>query len=103
MKTVFVSGCFDILHAGHVQFFQEAKSLGDKLIVSFASEQVLYNHKQRKSSIPDLHKKVLIESLKYVDEVVIGENTKDIGLDFIEHFLRIKPDLLVVTNAFMER
>ena len=61
MKKVFVSGCYDIVHAGHIQFFEEARALGDYLIVSFASEPVLWHHKQRKPSIPDEHKKVLLE------------------------------------------
>jgi len=37
MIKVFVSGCYDIIHAGHVQFFREARALGDHLTVSFAS------------------------------------------------------------------
>lgn len=40
-KKVFVSGCYDIMHAGHLQFFSEARALGDFLIVSFASDDVL--------------------------------------------------------------
>lgn len=97
MKKIFVSGCYDILHAGHIQFFQEARALGDYLIVSFASEDVLWHHKQRKPSIPDEHKKVLLESLRMVDEVIVGTcMTK--GLDFEKEFLEIKPDILAVTE-----
>lgn len=40
VKRVFVSGCYDILHAGHVQFFREARALGDHLTVCFASNEV---------------------------------------------------------------
>ena len=40
-RKVFVSGCYDILHTGHVQFFQDAKALGDHLTVCFASDEVL--------------------------------------------------------------
>ncbi|WP_343212655.1 adenylyltransferase/cytidyltransferase family protein [Akkermansia sp. EB-AMDK43] len=54
---IFVSGFYDIIHAGHIQFFREARSLGDFLIVSFASGQVLWKSKRRKPSIPDDHKK----------------------------------------------
>jgi cytidyltransferase-like protein len=35
----FVSGCYDVLHAGHLQFFRDAKALGDYLTVSFASSE----------------------------------------------------------------
>ncbi len=97
MKTVFVSGCYDILHAGHLQFFAEARALGDRLVVSFASDAVLLAHKQRASSLPEEHKKALIESLRMVDEVVIGRG-HELGLDFKEDFFRLRPAYLVVTE-----
>jgi glycerol-3-phosphate cytidylyltransferase-like family protein len=60
-----------------VEFFKQAKALGDYLIVSFASDAVLAGHKQgRRSSIPTEHKKALIGSLRMVDEVVVGEGHK---------------------------
>jgi len=97
MIRVFVSGCYDILHAGHVQFFREAKALGDHLTVCFASAEVLWIHKQRRSSLPDEHKRALIAAMSMVDDVVIGEG-HDEGIDFKEHFLRLKPDILAVTD-----
>ncbi|QQL44303.1 adenylyltransferase/cytidyltransferase family protein [Sulfuriroseicoccus oceanibius] len=97
MKRIFVSGCYDILHAGHLQFFEEARALGDHLTVSFASEEVLWHHKQRRSSIPDEHKKVVLEGLRMIDEVIVGSD-HDLGLDFKSWFLEAKPDMLVVTE-----
>jgi cytidyltransferase-like protein len=97
MKKVFVSGCYDILHAGHLQFFEEARALGDYLIVSFASAEVLWHHKRRKPSIPDDHKRVLLQGLRMIDEVIITQGHEE-GLDFKEDFLRIKPDFLIVTE-----
>ena len=97
MKTVFVSGCYDILHAGHIQFFNEARAMGDRLVVCFASADVLWRHKARKPSLPDEHKKALLESLRMVDSVVIGEDPK-LGFDFESHFLEIRPEILVVTS-----
>jgi len=97
MKKVFVSGCYDILHAGHLQFFEEARALGDYLIVSFASAEVLWHHKRRKPSIPDDHKRALLCGLQMVDEVVVTQGHKE-GLDFEDDFLRIRPDLLIVTD-----
>lgn len=97
MTKIFVSGCYDVLHGGHLQFFEDAKALGDYLIVSFASAEVLWIHKQRKPSLPDEHKKVLLEGLRVIDEVVVGEGLKE-GLDFEEHFLRACPQKLVVTE-----
>jgi cytidyltransferase-like protein len=97
MKKVFVSGCYDILHAGHLQFFEEARALGDYLIVSFASAEVLWHHKRRKPSIPDAHKQALLKGLRMIDEVVITHGHKE-GLDFEDEFLRIRPDFLIVTE-----
>lgn len=58
---VFVSGCYDILHGGHLEFWSQARALGTYLIVSFASDEVLAAHKSnRRSSIPTEHKRQLI-------------------------------------------
>ena len=97
MKKVFVSGCYDIIHAGHVQFFKEARALGDHLTVCFASDKVLWHHKERRSSLPEEHKLALLKHLSMVDDAVIGEN-EETGLDFQDHFRRIRPDILAVTE-----
>ena len=100
-KKVFVSGCYDIIHGGHVEFFNQAKNVGGPdayLIVSFASDEVLLKYKNRKSSLPQEHKKRLLEAMAVVDEVVIGTRVDDYGIDFTDHFMRIKPDYLVVTE-----
>jgi cytidyltransferase-like protein len=97
MRKVFVSGCYDIIHAGHIQFFREARALGDFLTVCFASSDVLWLHKQRKSSLPDEHKRALLAGLRVVDEVVVGCGLEE-GIDFREHFLRVRPQVLAVTE-----
>ena len=97
MVKVFVSGCYDIIHAGHLQFFQEARSLGDHLTVCFASDEVFYKHKKRKSSIPQDHKQALLNSIRIVDEVVVGYGT-EVGLDFKQHLIDCHPDILAVTD-----
>lgn len=53
MKTVFVSGCFDIIHGGHIEFFKQAKSFGDRLVVSFASEEILMSLKGKRASMTE--------------------------------------------------
>ncbi|MDB6170651.1 MAG: cytidyltransferase-related domain protein [Verrucomicrobia bacterium] len=97
MIRVFVSGCYDIVHAGHIQFFREARALGAHLTVSFASADVLWRHKNRRSSLPDDHKRALLAAIAGVDEVVVGTGAED-GLDFKEDFLRLRPDILAVTE-----
>jgi cytidyltransferase-like protein len=97
MVRVFVSGCYDILHAGHLQFFEEARALGDHLTVSFANEAILWKHKERRPSLPDDHKQALLSALKMVDEVVSGDGEVK-GLDFEPIFREMKPDILAVTE-----
>lgn len=98
MIKVFVSGCYDILHAGHIDFFEQAKALGDYLIVCFASDEVLMKYKNRKSSLPETHKRKILESIQLVDKVVMGKNLQLEGIDFYECFLAEKPDILAVTQ-----
>ena len=97
MKKVFISGCYDILHGGHIEFFNQAKALGDHLTVCLPNDEVLFLHKKRRPFVPLDHKIHLIEALKMVDEVVIGEDM-DIGLNFRTVFLDLKPDILAVTE-----
>jgi len=97
MKTIFVSGTYDILHAGHIQFFKEARELGDYLVVSFCSEQNLLLYKNRRASVPDDNKKILLEAIRYIDKVVIGSDDGGVW-DFVPAFLEEKPDVLVVTT-----
>ncbi|MBN2302279.1 MAG: adenylyltransferase/cytidyltransferase family protein [Lentisphaerae bacterium] len=97
MKKVFVSGCYDILHGGHIEFFNQAKALGDYLIICLPGDESLFLHKRRRPFIPLEHKVHLTSSLKMVDEVVIG-NDLEIGLNFRSEFMRIKPQILAVTE-----
>lgn len=97
MIKIFVSGTYDLLHAGHVQFFKEARSLGDFLVVSFCSDLNLLKYKGRRSCMPDDNKKVLLESIRYVDKVYVG--TDDGGVwDFVPVFLAEKPNILAITT-----
>ncbi|HAY37427.1 MAG TPA: cytidyltransferase, partial [Bacteroidetes bacterium] len=52
MKKVFVSGCYDAMHGGHVEFFRQAKALGDHLTVCVPSDDVLLMYKKRLPWIP---------------------------------------------------
>ncbi|MDE1975478.1 MAG: adenylyltransferase/cytidyltransferase family protein [Patescibacteria group bacterium] len=97
MKKVFVSGCYDILHGGHIQFFEDAKALGDHLTVCFASGPVLEMTKKRKPSLPDEHKKRLIEGLACVDKVVSSSDL-DTVFDFLGHWKEDRPDILAITE-----
>jgi FAD synthetase len=102
--VVLASGVFDLLHLGHVKFLEEAKRAGGrnvKLVVIIARDRTVENTKGGKPIMPENQRKALVESLKVVDEAVLGLQNFDVG-DVIE---RIKPDVIALgyDQAEMER
>ena len=97
MRKVLVSGCYDVVHGGHIEFFKQARALGDRLVVCLPSDAVLYQHEQRMPWIPLEHKLHVIAALEPVDEVVVGDDLEP-GLNFRSQLLRIKPAVLAVTE-----
>ncbi len=69
MKIVVVSGGFDPIHSGHIQYFKSAKEFGDKLIVALNSDKWLEN-KKGKFFMPYLERCSIVSSISYVDEVI---------------------------------
>jgi glycerol-3-phosphate cytidylyltransferase len=72
MKKVITYGTFDLLHIGHVNLLRRAKELGDYLIVGLSTDKFnLLKHKQ--AFYPFEERKQILESIKYVDEVIPEE------------------------------
>jgi cytidyltransferase-like protein len=97
MRKVFVSGCYDVLHGGHVQFFEDARALGDHLTVSVADAAVLKEFKGRRASLPLDNKMALIAALRPVDKVLVSSN-HDPVFDFRDAILRERAGILAVTE-----
>ncbi|HLN88941.1 MAG TPA: adenylyltransferase/cytidyltransferase family protein [Candidatus Binatia bacterium] len=94
-KVVLASGVFDLIHLGHVRFLEEAKRAGGenaKLIVIVARDSNVEKMKGRKPIMSEDQRRVLVESLKVVDEAVLGYVNFDIG-EVIE---KIKPDVIAL-------
>jgi len=94
-KVVLASGTFDLLHLGHVKFLEEAKKTGGrnaKLLVIVARDKTVEKRKGVKPVMPEEHRRALVESLKVVDEAVLGYEEFDIGAVIEE----IKPDVIAV-------
>ncbi|MBF8726983.1 glycerol-3-phosphate cytidylyltransferase [Pseudomonas putida] len=73
MKTVITYGTFDILHRGHINLLRRARALGDRLIVGLSSDE--FNSGKHKSSLLNYeNRKVVLESIRYVDFVFPEEN-----------------------------
>jgi FAD synthetase len=94
-KVVLASGVFDLLHLGHVRFLEEAKKTGGKnaeLVVIIARDSTVEKTKGRKPIMSENQRRALVESLKVVDEAVLGFEKFDLG-DVIEH---VKPDIIAL-------
>ena len=91
--VVAVSGGFDPLHIGHIQLLEEAKSLGNELVVILNNNNWL---KKKKGFVfmPQQERKGILKSLRWVDKVIItghGLNPKDMSVN--RELRRIKPDI----------
>ena len=73
MKIVIVSGGFDPIHSGHIAYLEEAKKLGDKLIVALNSDDWLIK-KKGKFFMPFAEREIILKNLKPVDDVISFED-----------------------------
>ncbi|MEM2762397.1 MAG: adenylyltransferase/cytidyltransferase family protein, partial [Candidatus Bathyarchaeia archaeon] len=94
-KVVLAEGTFDLLHYGHVYYLTNAKRAGgenSRLIVIIARDKTVEKLKGRKPIIPEDQRRAIVESLKVVDEAILGYEEMDIG-KVIE---KIKPDIIAL-------
>lgn len=92
---VFVSGCYDLLHSGHVEFFKQASQFGD-LYVGIGSDATYQEYKHRKPMFPEEERLFMVQSIKYVKEACINEGSGVI--DFLPSLDKFQPDIFVVNK-----
>jgi rfaE bifunctional protein nucleotidyltransferase chain/domain len=91
MTTVFTNGCFDLLHAGHLDLLRFARAQGDRLIVGLNSDASVGRLKgPGRPIVPQLERAGLLEALRCVHQVIVFD--ADSPTDLIEH---LQPDILV--------
>ena len=95
MKKVFVSGCYDLLHSGHVEFFRQAAQYGE-LYVGIGSDQTILHYKNHKTVYSEQERLFMVKSIKYVKDAYINAGRGI--LDFIPTLDIVKPDILVVNS-----
>ena len=92
-KKVFVSGCYDLLHSGHVEFFQQASQFGD-LYVGIGSDATYLEYKHRKPMFPQEERLFMVRNIKAVKEAYINAGSGVI--DFIPTLDIVQPYIFVV-------
>lgn len=94
-KKVFVSGCFDMLHSGHVAFFEEAATHGD-LYVGIGSDRTVNELKGRRTVNGERERLYMIRSLRFVADAWINKGSG--LLDFEEELRELRPDIFFVNE-----
>ena len=94
-KKVFVSGCYDLLHSGHVEFFRQASQYGD-LYVGIGSDNTILYYKNHKTVYSEQERLFMVKSIRYVKEAYINAGSGI--LDFLPTLDIVKPDILVVNS-----
>ena len=92
MTRVMAVGVFDLLHAGHLHYMEQAKSLGDHLTVVVAHDDTVRKRKHEPVTGQDLRRR-MVEGLKPVDEAVIGNPPNVPIFDILPD---IKPDIIAL-------
>ena len=95
MKKVFVSGCYDLLHSGHVEFFRQAAQYGD-LYVGIGSDATIQEYKHHKTVYTEQERLFMVKSIRYVKDAFI--NTGSGIMDFVSTVEHLRPDILVVNE-----
>lgn len=92
-KKVFVSGCYDLLHSGHVEFFRQAAQYGD-LYVGIGSDSTILHYKHHRTVYPEQERLFMVKAIRYVKDAFINDG--DGVMDFVGTVDRLKPDVFVV-------
>ena len=97
-KKVFVSGCYDMLHSGHVAFFEEASKLGD-LYVGLGSDSTIFSLKGRVTVNNNQERLYMVKALRCVKDAWINSGSG--VMDFEKEVIALKPDIFFVnTDGF---
>lgn len=94
-KRVFVSGCFDMLHSGHIRFLEKAAKYGD-VYLALGSDRTLIGLKGRPPVTTEQERKYMLEAVRHVKRCLISRGTGI--LDFTDELKQVKPDIFIVNE-----
>ena len=94
-RKVFVSGCYDLLHSGHVEFFRQAAEYGD-LYVGIGSDATIQGYKHHMPVYCEQERLFMVKSIRYVKDAFINAGSGI--MDFVPTALALRPDILVVNS-----
>ena len=89
MKKVITYGTFDLLHYGHIHLLRRAKELGDYLIVGLSTDEFNRDAKNKESYFTYEQRKLLLESVRYVDQIIPEETWEQKISDMVKYGVSI--------------
>jgi len=99
-KIIWVNGCFDVIHRGHVELFKYAQSLGDELLVGIDSDNKVKKDKGKDRPFNKLEDRVeVLKSIKYINKIYNFDTTK--GLETL--IKEISPDIMVIGSDWKDK
>jgi len=103
LKTVWINGTFDVLHAGHIKLFREARKLagpGGKVVVGTDSDERIRELKGPTRPINNLNDRVdFLRAIKYIDGVVAFSSADELEA----HIKRFSPDILLIGDDYRDK
>lgn len=100
MRNIWVNGCFDILHFGHLELLRFASSLGDRLCVGIDSDVRIKSMKGKDRPINEQYfRKFMLESIRWVDKVYIFDT--DYQLE--KYIESLKPTYMVIGEEYRDK
>jgi glycerol-3-phosphate cytidylyltransferase len=98
-KVGFVASCWDLLHAGHCLFLKDAKAHCDYLIAGLQTDPTIDRPEKNKPIMSFKERRILLESNKYVNEILVYETEKDL----FAAIKKIKPDVRILGDDYIGR
>ncbi len=94
IRVVLAGGAYDVIHLGHLAELEEAKSLGDVLVVVVATDVTAETFKGRKPIFPEEDRRRIVEAMKPVDKAILGY--EDVGIGYEQVLMEVSPDIVAL-------
>jgi D-beta-D-heptose 7-phosphate kinase/D-beta-D-heptose 1-phosphate adenosyltransferase len=99
MKKIWINGCFDVLHIGHLRLLEHAKSRGDFLTVGIDSDDRVKELKGKDRPINnEFLRTEMLEAIKWVDNVVVFSSDKE-----LEQLIQLTSDLMIIGSDYKNK
>lgn len=100
MKNIWTNGCFDIIHAGHIELFKYAKNLGDNLYVGLDSDERIKKIKSNLRPINNInYRLIVLSAIRYIDNVFVFNNNQEL----VETIKKLNIDTIVIGDDYKNK